>query len=322
MSSSGDAPRASLRFEPKTARLPIRPGSLNFGLVGYPIDKSLSPVMHDAALAHHGLQGSYRRFDAPALEDLERAFLALKAGTLHGFNVTLPWKLEAARLCVKHGGRLVGAAARLNVVNTVVLKVHGDMLHPKSIEGHNTDVPGLVAAIHERWPELFHRAESDPTGRACVIGAGGAAYSSVMAAYELGYREIRVWNRSTNAAFALVSATGQGIVVTDLEQATHKASLVLHATTLGMGESGQTYRDTMAYAKAALAFTAPDARIVDLVYQPRPTPWVAAANELGREADDGLAMLIHQAALAFSHWTGYPPPVEVMRQAAYAALGM
>ncbi len=303
-------------------RLPVLPGSLNLGLVGFPIDKSLSPVMHDAAMAHFGLRGSYRRFDAPRLEDLERAFLALKAGTLSGFNVTLPWKLEAARLCIEHGGQLVGAAARLNVVNTVVLKAHGDMLEPTLIQGHNTDVGGLVAAIRERWPELVTRAEVDPKGRACVIGAGGAAYSAVMAAHELGYREIRVWNRSTNAAHTLVSVTGQGIVVTDLEQATSKASLVVHATTLGMGESGQTYRDTMAYAKAALAPTAHDARFVDLVYQPRPTPWVAAANELGREADDGLAMLIHQAALAFSHWTGHTPPVEVMRQAAYAALGL
>jgi shikimate dehydrogenase len=294
---------------------------LNLGLVGFPIDKSLSPVMHDAAMAHYGLEGSYRRFDAPAIVDLERAFLALKAGTLQGFNVTLPWKLEAARLCVAHGGRLVGAAARLNVVNTVVLGTQGGMLTP-GIQGHNTDVPGLVAAIRERWPDLVTPPEPGPKGRACVIGAGGAAYAAVMAAHDLGFREIRVWNRSTNAAHTLVSATGQGIVVTDLEQATSKATLVVHATTLGMGESGQTYRDTMAYAKAALAPTATDARIVDLVYQPRPTPWVAAANELGREADDGLAMLIHQAALAFSHWTGHPPPVEIMREAAYNALGL
>jgi len=312
-------PRTSLRFEPKTARLPIRPGSLGLGLVGFPIDKSLSPIMHEAALAALDLEGSYRRFDAPSLADLERAFIALETGALQGFNVTLPWKLEAARLCVERGGTLIGAAAHLKAVNTVVLRATGEMVRPTVIEGHNTDVPGLVAAIRERWPGI------DPTtgtGRACVIGAGGAAYSAVMGAHMLGFREIRVWNRSPGAAHALVSTVGQGIVVTDVEQATSKAALVLHATTLGMGETGASFREVVTFAKSALAPTAPDVRVVDLVYQPRPTAWVTAAHELGREADDGLAMLIHQAALAFSHWTGLPPPIEVMRLAAHGALGV
>lgn len=308
----GDGPR-SHRFQPRTMRLPVRPGSMSLGLVGYPIDKSLSPLMHEAALAHHGLEGSYRRFDAPLLEDLERAFKALDLGSLHGFNVTLPWKLDAARLCLERGGVLSGAAAALKVANTVVMRPTGDFAQPSRLEGHNTDVPGLMAAIRERWPVLAE----PPSGnaRACVVGAGGAAYAAVLAARELGFREVRVWNRTGQAAHALVNKLGCGIVVTDLEQATSKASLVLQATTLGMGESGEDYEDLVAFAKVALAPTAEDARIVDLVYQPRPTVWVAAAQALGREADDGLNMLIHQAALAFSLWTGHPPPVEVMRRA-------
>lgn len=308
----GDGPR-SHRFQPRTMRLPVRPGSMSLGLVGYPIDKSLSPLMHEAALAHHGLEGSYRRFDAPLLEDLERAFKALDLGSLHGFNVTLPWKLDAARLCLERGGVLSGAAAALKVANTVVMRPTGDFAQPSRLEGHNTDVPGLMAAIRERWPALAE----PPSGnaRACVVGAGGAAYAAVLAARELGFREVRVWNRTGQAAHALVNKLGCGIVVTDLEQATSKASLVLQATTLGMGESGEDYEDLVAFAKVALAPTSEDARIVDLVYQPRPTVWVAAAQALGREADDGLNMLIHQAALAFSLWTGHPPPVEVMRRA-------
>lgn len=313
-----DGPR-SHRFQPRTMRLPVRPGAYSLGLVGFPIDKSLSPLMHEAALAHHGLEGSYRRFDAPALEDLARAFKALELGSLHGFNVTLPWKLDAARLVVEHGGVLCGAAAHLEVANTIVMRQTGDMARPTRLEGHNTDVAGLVAAIRERWPAL--RDPVAPASRASVLGAGGAAYAAVLALRELGFQEVRIWNRTAPAAHRLVSKLNMGHVVTDIEQATSKAALVLQATTLGMGESGDDYRELVDFAMRALDGTAEDARIVDLVYHPRPTVWVAAANALGREADDGLSMLIHQAALAFSLWTGHPPPVAVMRQAVEPVLG-
>ncbi|HRE92326.1 MAG TPA: hypothetical protein PK095_24635, partial [Myxococcota bacterium] len=132
---------------------------------------------------------------------------------------------------------------------------------------------------------------------------------------ELGFQEVRIWNRTTPAAHRLVSKLNMGHVMTDIEHATSKSAMVLQATTLGMGESGDDYRELVDFAMRALDGTAEDARIVDLVYHPRPTVWVAAAKALGREADDGLSMLIHQAALAFSLWTGHPPPVAVMRDA-------
>jgi shikimate dehydrogenase len=271
--------------------------------------------MHEAALAHHGLPGSYRRLDAPGREDLVRAFAMLREGSLDGFNVTLPWKLDAARMVAELGGELFGAALRLGAVNTVVARRSDGAL---ALEGHNTDVPGLVAAIRERWPDFSEHGHR--VGRACVLGAGGAAYSAVLAAELLGYEEVRVWNRSPATAQTMVSTVGRGIVVTELEQATSKATLVLQATTLGMGEHGEAFSEAVAFATRALQPTSPEARVVDLVYEPRPTAWVLAAQSLGREADDGLAMLIHQAALAFSLWTGRPPPVEVMRAAANAAL--
>jgi shikimate dehydrogenase len=283
--------------------------SYRLGLIGHPIAQSLSPVMHKAALAEAGLGGDYVRLEASDLERF-RAHIGGLGTAIDGVNVTLPWKLEAARVCE----RLEGAALRLGAVNTVVVETRGGV---PILVGHNTDVPGLVAALRERWPSLQLGDAS-----ALVIGAGGAAYAALLAAHELGARDILVFNRTAARAVEMVESVGLGRVVTDLDEleTLRPVGLVLQAGSHGMGLSGKAFDDAVDAAADVLRRVARDAKVMDLVYRPRPTAWVEAARRCQLEAEDGLAMLIHQGALAFSLWTGLLPPVAVMRAAAEAEL--
>lgn len=267
----------------------VRP--LRLGLVGHPIGASLSPPMHRAALALRGLDGSYERFDVVDEGALEELWERLRRGALDGLNATVPHKRRAAAACAT----LSPLAARLGAVNTLVADGHG------GIAGWNTDLPGLVAAVRERWPALERRSIDGPT---LVVGAGGAAPAAIMAAVELGASEVRVWNRSAARARELVATLGVGEACEDVGAAARGASLVLQASSHGMGLDGGAFEEAVAFAREVIAETAADARVVDLVYRPRPTAWVTAAARVRREACDGLGMLVHQAALAFELWTG------------------
>jgi shikimate dehydrogenase len=243
--------------------------------------------MHRAALAAAGIAGDYELFDVVEHEALERLWEELRQGRLDGLNVTVPHKpLAAAR------ATCTPLAARLGAVNTLVRRADG------AIVGHNTDLPGLVAAVVETWGE-------DPIrGPALVIGAGGAAPAALVAARALGAEEVRVWNRSAARAEALVARVGLGHVVADAREGADGATLVLQASSHGMGLSGAELAAAEAQALEVIGATARGAKVVDLVYRPRPTAWVRAAERAGRAALDGLGMLIHQAALAFELWIG------------------
>lgn len=274
-----------------------------FALLGHPVGHSLSPTLHAAALRVTGLAGSYALVDV-LTADLAEQVARLRRGELDGLNVTVPHKLAAAALC----DRLAPSAERLGAVNTLVRAASGEVV------GHNTDLPGLVAAVAAAWPA------SVLAGRpACVVGAGGAARAAVFAAAELGASEVRVLNRTRARAEALALALGPACpapleVVEDPRGGLDGVALVLQAASVGMGTTpgDASWLEARDAASSALVYAPADAVVMDLVYRPPETPWVAAARARGLRAEHGLAMLAHQAALAFALWTGVAPPVEEM----------
>ncbi|MCC6620793.1 MAG: shikimate dehydrogenase [Deltaproteobacteria bacterium] len=280
---------------------PARPYRL--GLVGHPVAHSRSPDIHRAALAATGLAGAYELFDAPSVVDLEARLAELRAGALDGLNVTLPHKRDAALRC----DTLEGDASTLGVANTLVVR-QGRLV------GHNTDAEGLARAIEARWPA---RAWS---GRAVlVLGAGGAAYAAVLAARRLGLAEVRVWNRTRARADELAQALGQArvSVFDDAREGAAGVALIVQAGSgdMGLAPESDAWEQAVVRALPIVSGSAPDAALVDLVYKPRRTTWVEAATRAGRDADDGLAMLVHQARLAFTLWTGREPPLEPLLRA-------
>jgi len=262
-------------------------------VIGRPVRHSLSPVLHNAAFRALDLDWAFVAFDVAAGQGA-LAIEAMRVLGVQGLSVTMPHKQAAAAAV----DELAPAAERLGVVNTVVRR-------GTTLVGENTDGAGLLNAL--RLDEGF-----EPRGRSCLVaGAGGAARAVILALAQAGAAEVVVANRTPERAAEAV-ALAPGVARVGALEEVGDADLVVNATPLGMVSHAGLPLDPGRLHAGQL--------VVDLVYQPAVTPLVAAAREQGAVAVNGLGMLIHQAALAFQHWTGMEPPLEVMSAAAVARL--
>jgi shikimate dehydrogenase len=271
------------------------------GLIGWPVDHSLSPVMHNAAFEAMGLDWVYVAFPVTPGQG-GAAVAAVRSLGIRGLSVTMPHKGEVARAV----DRLTPVAERLGVVNTVVA-LGG------AVTGDSTDGSGFIDAL--RADEGF-----DPAGRRCVVlGAGGAARAVCLALAGAGAREVIVVGRReapTAAAAALAGPAGR--VGTAAEAA--GADLVVNATPVGMGLPSPVASPAPLPLGLDADDLAPGQLVVDLIYAPAVTPLLAAARRRGSAAVNGLGMLLHQAGRQIEAWTGTSPPLEVMSAATLAAL--
>lgn len=258
------------------------------GVIGHPVAHSRSPAIHNAAYAAAGLDWVYVAFAVPAGRGAD-AVAAMRVLDLAGLNVTMPHKADAAAAC----DELVGDAARLGVVNTVVPGAGG------RLRGLSTDGDGFLAALADEGLSLGGR-------RVLVLGAGGAARAVVVAARRAGADLTVAARRAGPAAEAAALATGTRTVPWAEPLEVGSWDVVVNATPLGMGDRpGPAVRGLHAGQV-----------VVDLVYEPRRTPLLAAAAAAGARGVGGLGMLVHQAALAFEAMTGRAAPLAVMRAAA------
>jgi shikimate dehydrogenase len=280
------------------ARARCGPEATVVGVIGSPIAHSLSPVLHATAFAALGLTG-WRSFafEVPAGE-AARALEDMRRFDVRGLSVTMPHKADVATSV----DACDVAAQRLHAVNCVLNR-------DGILRGTNTDGRGFVES-------LARGAGFDPAGRRClVVGAGGAARAVVLALAEAGAAEVAVLNRTEARAVEAASLAGAaGLVVSgDVAEAVGRSDLVVNATPVGMtgapDASGWPLAPELLGAGQVAA---------DLVYVPRPTPWLRRAAEQGATPIDGLGMLVHQAAAQLVLWTGREAPVEEMWQAAEA----
>ena len=262
-------------------------------LVGHPVAHSLSPALQNAALRYAGLPITYEAIDVrpDALESAVQRLIAARAAG----NVTIPHK-EAM---VRHCARLDVVAQRVNAVNT--FRVADDGM----LEGTNTDVGGFDALAREV-------GALRPGAHVAVLGAGGSAAAVLAALERWSGATVSLFNRtraraaSLEARFSIVNA-----VATTADDAVRDATVVVNATSLGLGDD-----DPLPVAIESLR---PEAAVLDLVYRPRETAWVRAARARKHAAVDGLRMLLEQGALAFEWWFGIAAPRDVMRAALTAA---
>jgi len=288
----------------QSARLPITGSTKLVGVIGWPIAHSVSPAMHNAALAHLGLDWRYVAFPV-APESLPAAISGLAALGIRGINVAVPHKQAILVLM----DVLTSAAQAIGAVNTVRVR-EGKLL------GHNTDAAGFLRALTETG--------FDPQGcRALVLGAGGAARSVVYALATQG-ASISILNRTADRAHRLandmagVSAEARieaGSLHTLAMRIKPVPDLIVNTTSLGM------WPDVDSCAWPSLLGVPKGKLVFDLVYNPRATQLVRRAREAGAVAIDGLRMLVHQGAEALELWTGEPAPTEVMYNACTRILG-
>jgi shikimate dehydrogenase len=267
-----------------------------YGIFGYPISHSLSPLMHNTAFAHHGLDAVYLPF-AVRPAHLETAVKAMTALPICGVNVTIPHKQAVMAWMdeLSPEARLIGA------VNTIHLR--DGRLH-----GYNTDGIGFLRALEEM--------DTDVAGRTVMLlGAGGAARSIAVHLCLSGIGRLLLANRTPRRAEDLAAFLKQNIPHADISiVAMGKSSLasqlpdtdiVVNATSIGMYP-----HDPMLLPSTALS---PQHLVCDIVYRPLYTPLLRAAQRQGARTIDGLGMLLHQGAKAFEIWTDHVFPLALIR---------
>ena len=267
------------------------------GLVGDPVAHSLSPAMHNAALAAMGEDYCYVPFPVRA-ERLAVAVAGLAAIGVRGFNVTIPHKQAILPLLSQVETR----AAAVGAVNTVYALPEGGW------GGTNTDIDGFVQpllGLEKGIPVL-------------ILGSGGAARAAIQGCLELGLGPVRVAGRSLEKLQALQQTWPQLETLSwaELDRRLPETRLVVNTTPVGMQKPGSA-TELSPLSSEQLALLPAGAVVYDLIYVPDPTPLLRMAAELGHTPISGLEMLVHQGAQALSLWLGGKPvPVEVMRQAA------
>ena len=280
--------------------LPDRPGRVRgstrkVGVIGWPIEHTLSPVIHNAAFIALGMDWVYVPLRV-ATARLPAALDGLGALGFAGANVTMPHKTRAAELVpdLSHDARL------LRAVNTIVVGTDG-------LAGHNTDALGF---------ERFLREDTgfDPSGRAALLfGAGGGARACALALSRGGLAELSVAVREPSRGEdlrATFEGSGTALRVVSIDDVSEvHAGLIVNATPLGVhGE------------RLPLPSLVPGVVGVDLLYRPSATPFQAEIREGGGSVFGGLGLLLHQAAISFELWTGQTPPLSVMSAAALGEL--
>ncbi len=276
-----------------------------YGLLGWPLEHTLSPALHAAAFRARGLDAIYLPFPVPP-EALADAVRGVRALGIAGANVTVPHKQSVLALLdvVEPEARTIGA------VNTIARE--GGVL-----VGCNTDAAGLVRALEAAGAVL---AQADVV----VVGAGGAARAAVFGLARAGARRITIAARRADQAARLVrdlaAARGRSTLVAlglgagvELREAFGCASLVVQATP---ATTGPTPASAAAFVRGLpLVALRDDALLVDLAYAPADTALLVEARRRGLRALGGPEMLLHQGALAFERWTGSPAPLDAMRAA-------
>lgn len=267
------------------------------GVIGDPIEHSLSPIMHNAAFQALDLDYVFLAFKVkPA--GVAEAVNGMRALNIRGLNVTMPHK----KTVMGSLDRIDLSAQIINSVNTVLNKEN-------LLFGFNTDGIGAVKALKENGVALKGR-------KVLLLGAGGAA-RAIAYAIAKEADELAVLNRTVKDAQALArlveKATNKRIVAASIEPEDIDANLqdsdiLINATSVGMKPRPEQTPVPIELLRSNLA-------VMDIVYNPLETKLARDAKALGAKVVSGVEMLIYQGAASFEIWTGKSAPVEVMRKA-------
>ncbi len=264
------------------------------GVVGWPVRHSMSPLIHNRWLQASGMDGVYVAFSPP--QDGFRGFAnGMRGGAISGLNVTLPFKELALALADRAGDQVSDLARLSGAANLVLFDADG------SVRVDNTDGEGLLYAFARQAPTI--NLTSAPV---VILGAGGAARGAAAALILAGVPRVHIVNRTLEKAQSIASVLGPRVQAFDpasAEAAFDGAGAVINATSLGLGGGEGPKVPWTSVPKAAV--------LMDMVYRPLETAFLAEARAQGHQTVDGLDMLIGQARPSFETFYGVPPPPSV-----------
>lgn len=270
------------------------------GVFGYPVEHTLSPIIHNAAFEYFGLNYVYLPFLVKP-EDIKSALISIKTLDMCGVNLTIPHK----ETCVPYLDSIDDDARIIGAVNTIKLE-------KGKLRGYNTDADGFALSLKNET------SFKKPSGKTVfILGAGGASRAIVYALAKEKVASIIVVNRTIDRAKKLVREMNQKFPLCKMEAVTaneksvegylQESNLLVNATSVGL-----KYGDEMLISAE---FLHKDLLFYDLVYSPFGTKLLIEARKRKLETVDGLGMLIYQAILSFQIWTGKKPPVKIIRNA-------
>jgi shikimate dehydrogenase len=268
------------------------------GVIGDPIEHSLSPAMHNAAFEHLKLDYVFLAFKVTTAE-VENAMRGMRGLGIHGLNVTMPHK----NAVIAYLDEVDSTAKFLGSVNTI-LNDNGKLL------GFSTDGIGALNALRENGVNL--------SGKKVLLLGGGGAAKAIAFALAKEVNELSILNRTPEKTKALTDAlsgkfgkkvTAGSLAPSTIQENLQDADVLVNATSVGM-------HPNVEQSLVAPQWLKPDLTVMDIVYNPIETKLAKDAKVVGAKVVNGVEMLIFQGAASFEIWTGCSAPVEVMRKAA------
>ena len=258
------------------------------GVVGWPIEQSKSPIIHNYWLDKYNINGSYKKISLSP-ENFKLGIKRLINDGYAGLNITVPHKEMALEISSNSTER----AKKIGAANTLIFnkgKIYAD----------NTDGIGFLNNLTQLAPNW--KADLGP---AVVLGAGGASRSIVYSLLNEGAPKVILTNRTYERAKKLANIFGEKVLVINWENINKHISginTLVNTTTLGMVGSSNLEIDLSTLSSNTL--------VTDIVYNPLKTPLLENANRIGCKTVDGLGMLLHQAVPGFKGWFGVEPKVD------------
>tara|TARA_B100000945_G_scaffold203595_1_gene163631 strand:+ start:74 stop:961 length:888 start_codon:yes stop_codon:yes gene_type:complete len=278
------------------------------GLLGQPVNHSLSPIMHNAAYEEMGLDWCYLAMPCES-KDLDKATKALRYLDCKGLNITVPHKQEVLKACNK----LNKIANDIQAVNTLIPEKNNQWI------GDNTDVEGFLTPLKD------HNLKDKSV---VVIGCGGSARAVVMGLRSLNIKQVTIIGRNEIALNIFVKSMRNLLSKRDIsiEGINNKnlnvspyikgADLVINTTPIGMN-TVSTKQENIPLGNEIWECLSSKTILYDLIYTPRPTSWLKLGQQKNCFIIDGLDMLVAQGALSIRLWSGFNEvPIQIMKSSA------
>lgn len=268
-----------------------------FGVLGYPVEHSVSPAMQNAALREAKVDGVYIPL-AVAPEHLGTAMQGLRACGFRGVNVTIPHKVAI----MEHLDAVDQRAREIGAVNTVLFQ------EGRAV-GYNTDADGFVQSLVQAGVEV------DKMSTAVLLGAGGAARAVAFGLHRRGVGRIVITARRAEQVAELMQSSAEyGLELEPcaweaLDSVLPEADMLINCTPIGMASHGPGEL-LVEWGKLHAA-----AIVCDLIYNPPKTEFLLQAEQAGHRIVNGQGMLVEQGALAFELWNGQEAPRASMNAA-------
>ncbi len=261
-----------------------------FALLGYPVYHSLSPLIHNTAFKSLGIDAVYQAIET---KDLRKTLNAWRSQSIHGFNITVPFKESV----IPYIDELSAEAKTIGAVNTVAVR-------DGRWTGYNTDTTGFSSTLEPYRKNIEGHSVQ-------ILGAGGSARAVIYALLTDYLPDtVFVYCRTHERAVKIINdfeflGSRTRIVLTPDIDTSEKIRLVVNATPVGL-RSGESPISSSYFKPGMIAY--------DLIYNPAETRFLADAKARGAMAINGLEMLLGQAAAAFKLWTGLDMPMEEVRK--------